>query len=73
APLTSQDVDRIAAALIPRILSRDTPINIAALQVDDLLRYEPGTSLSVVWHLMASRRIPVNLEQQIQSDEPLPW
>lgn len=72
APLTTQEVDDIAAALLPRIQSHRIPLNMAALEVDELLGYDPGTTLGVTWHLMASRRIPVNLEKALKPDEPLP-
>lgn len=71
-PLTPQDVETIHAALLPYIASHNTPLNIAALKVDRLLGHEEGTSLAVAWHLIASRRILVDLEQPLKPDEPLP-
>lgn len=71
-PLTAQDVDAISRALLPRLSIQNTPLNIAALEVDRLLNYEEGTSLAVAWHLIATRRIQIDLEKPMKPDEPLP-
>lgn len=72
SPLTAEDVDRIAAVLVPRVLSRQEALNVCALHVDDLLQLKAGTSLSVAWYLMATRTVPFNLRATVKPDEPLP-
>lgn len=70
-PLTAADVASISAALLPRITNGNTPLNLAALEVDTLLNHEAGTCLPVAWHLIATRQIAVDLEKPLKPDEPL--
>ncbi len=71
APLTQMDIDRIATALSPLILQANTPLANVTTICDDKLGLAPGTSLSVVRHLLASRRWCVDMSQPIRPNEKL--
>lgn len=60
-PLTEDTVARVEALLTPRVLKDNTPLRNLTDESDDRLGLSPGTSLTVIRHLLANRRWQVNM------------
>ncbi|HEX7997919.1 MAG TPA: TnsA endonuclease N-terminal domain-containing protein [Pyrinomonadaceae bacterium] len=70
-PLTNDDVNKIEAEMLPHIMEGRLPLNLITTGCDERLGLEAGTSLTVVFHLIAQRRWQVDLSKKIRSDERL--
>ncbi|MBW4485316.1 MAG: TnsA endonuclease N-terminal domain-containing protein [Tildeniella torsiva UHER 1998/13D] len=71
APLNQADITRINQFLRPKITERKLPLTDITNACDDRLGLEPGTSLSVVRHLIANRYWLINMNQPIQPSQVL--
>ena len=61
-------VSRVLAA---KVLGSDIPLNRHTCECDDLLGLAPGTSLTIVRHLLAVRRWTMDMDQPIHPAKPL--
>jgi hypothetical protein len=57
--------------MLPHIMEGRLPLNLITTGCDERLGLEAGTSLTVVFHLIAQRRWQVDLSKKIRSDERL--
>ncbi|HEY9694168.1 MAG TPA: TnsA endonuclease N-terminal domain-containing protein [Oculatellaceae cyanobacterium] len=71
SPLSKNDIERIARALNLSIFKYHAPLSDITSECDIQLGLNPGTSLSVVRHLIANRQWLVDLNQPIQPSEIL--
>jgi hypothetical protein len=70
-PLTDQTIKRATELLTQVVSDGDAPLNEAALSCDDRLGLEPGSSLAVARHLIASRQWQVDLTQPLHPGKKL--
>lgn len=70
-PLSAEMVCRISDLLTERLLQKDIALSNLALECDDLLGLNSGTSLSVVRHLIASQQWQVDMMKIIDPRERL--
>lgn len=68
APLNEHMVRKIELLLAPRIYLKQTPLRELTDESDRELSLPAGTSLSVVRHLIANRRLEVNMKALIQPE-----
>lgn len=68
APLNESAVRRIEAFLAPHVYAQQAPLRELTNQSDSELSLAPGTSLSVVRHLIATRRFEVDMKIPIQPE-----
>jgi len=71
APITLTTVTEIEKYLAPRLFSQTSPLRILTDESDRAFSLRPGTSLSVVRHLIANRRIEVDMKTPIQPERIL--
>jgi hypothetical protein len=71
APLTQNDINRIATVLTPLALQASASLASIAATCDDQLGLHPGMSLSVVRHLLANRKWRVDMDKPIRPSEKL--
>lgn len=71
APLSFDDIRRIATVLAPRVMDSDVPLARLTDECDDRLGLEPGCSLMAVRHLLANRVWVVDMSKKINVSEPL--
>lgn len=71
APLTTETISRVEAVLAPRVTGSVLPLRDLTAECDDLLGLQPGIALTVVRHLLASRRWEVNMLRRIDPATPL--
>lgn len=69
--ITADQLEAVNEILMP-IIQQGCILNAAALACDRRLGLPAGTSLTVVYHLIASRRWPVDMHQLINPGQPLP-
>lgn len=70
-PLTKSDVFRIAHTLTPLVLEEDLPLWLVAKRCDQILKLEPGTSLFVIRHLIATSCWEVDMYSPINTQNRL--
>lgn len=70
-PLTAEDVERVEAILTPRIAQGGFRLRDLTNECDSMLGFEAGSSLSVVRHLLATRRWEVDMSRRIIPSLPL--
>lgn len=70
-PLSEEMIYRISGLLTEGLLGREVSLSGLALECDDLLGLNSGTSLSVARHLIASRQWQVNMLKIIDPRERL--
>jgi hypothetical protein len=70
-PLTAAGVARIEAILTPRIVEGKLRLRDLTNECDAMLGLEPGSTLSVVRHLIANRRWKVDMNKRIMPPLPL--
>jgi TnsA endonuclease-like protein len=71
APLTDAAIRDVEAALTPRVIAGDLPLRDLTDDCDQQFKLQPGTSLAVVRHLLASGRWQVNMASPIQAPKRL--
>jgi TnsA endonuclease-like protein len=71
SPLTDKVIRRIEAVLTPRVNKQQSPLRDLTDACDDRLGLSPGSSLSVVRHLIASKRWRVDMKRTISTARPL--
>jgi TnsA endonuclease C terminal len=70
-PLTDKVIRRVEAVLTPRVNKEQSPLRDLTDACDDQLGLSPGSSLSVVRHLIANKRWQVDIKQTISMARPL--
>lgn len=70
-PLTKADINYIASDLTRAVLTTDAPLRRITSQCDHRLGLDPGRSLAVVRHLLATRYWPINMERRIRQGQRL--
>ena len=68
-PLTGDLIARVEAVLTPRVIEDNAPLRDLTDACDDRLGLSPGSSLTVVRHLLANRRWQVNMYKPIHALE----
>ncbi len=68
APLSQSTVDEVEAYLAPRWFSEPAPLRSLTDECDRFLSLPSGTSLAVVRHLIANRRLEVEMNKSIQPE-----
>jgi hypothetical protein len=71
APATGETVRKVEAYLAPKLFSNSTPLRILTDECDQILMLEQGTSLAVVRHLLANRRLEIDMKTRIQPEKIL--
>ncbi len=71
APLTAGLISSIADVLTPRVLANDLPLRDLTVICDGQLGLADGTSLTVVRHLLATRRWQVDMRVPIRVPEKM--
>jgi len=71
APLSEATVRQIETLLVPRLHLQQTPLRKLTDESDHDLSLTPGRSLSVVRHLIANRRVEVNMKVLIEPEKVL--
>ena len=71
APINATKVTEIEKYLAPRLLSQTSPLRFLTDESDRAFSLAPGTSLSVVRHLIANRRLEVDMKTPIQPERIL--
>lgn len=70
--ITRDQIRNIEAFLLAALKKECTPLRDITNRCDEKFKLEPGSALSVVRHLIAVRRLPVNMTAAlIQPEEPL--
>jgi hypothetical protein len=72
APTTEETVRKVEAYLAPKLFSNLTPLRILTDGCDQTLMLPIGTSLAVVRHLLADRRLEIDMNIRIQPEKILP-
>lgn len=70
-PLIKADINKIASDLTRAVLTTDAPLRRITSQCDYRLGLDPGRSLAVVRHLLATRYWTVNMERRIRQGQRL--
>lgn len=70
-PLTEDEIAKIALVLTQLLLNEALPLRNITQKCDKLLRLEPGTSLIVVRHILATRYWEVDMNVRIRTDQHL--
>jgi hypothetical protein len=68
APLSAVTVKDIECYLAPRLFSQQFPLRFLTDESDLAFSVKPGTSLSVVRHLIANRRLEIDMKTLIQPE-----
>lgn len=71
APLTAVDVAHVEAILTPRVAHGGFRLRDLTNECDARLGFDPGSSLSVVRHLLANHRWEVDMSKRIMPPSPL--
>ena len=69
--LSEEEFRQVAGVLTDRVAGQDRSLRNIALECDNLLGLEPGTSLSVARHLLANRRWRVDMTKPLNPRERL--
>jgi hypothetical protein len=72
APLSQSTVDDVEAYLAPRWFFEAAPLRTLADECDQFLSLPSGTSLSIVRHLIANRRVEADMNKSIQPETIVP-
>jgi hypothetical protein len=72
APISAATVADIEGYLAPRLFSQTSPLRFLTDESDRALSLAPGSSLSVVRHLIANRRFEVDMKTLIRPETILP-
>jgi hypothetical protein len=70
-PLSQADIVRIESFLRPQVIQGKCPLTKLTNDCDDKLGLDPGSSLSVVRHLIANKCWQVNMQQPIKPGQVL--
>jgi hypothetical protein len=70
-PLSADMIKRITVVLTQRVLERQKPLRDITNECDDLLSLEPGSSLLVVRHLIATRVWQIDMTKLVNPPEML--
>jgi hypothetical protein len=68
APVSAPTVKNIEAYLAPHLFSQLSPLRLLTDESDRAFLLAPGTSLSVIRHLIANRRLEVDMKTPIQPE-----
>lgn len=68
APVNAATVTKIEGYLAPRLFSQISPLRFLTDESDRAFSLTPGTTLSVVRHLIANRRLEVDMKTPIQPE-----
>lgn len=71
APITNATVREVEAYLAPRLWSHTTPLRNLTDECDGTLSLKSGTSLAIVRHLLANRRLEIDMSKGIQPESIL--
>lgn len=71
APATEETVQKVEAYLAPKLFSNTTPLRMLTEECDRTLTLPVGTSLAVVRHLLANRRLEIDMNIRIQPEKVL--
>lgn len=71
--ITPEEVDDIAHWLNERNPEQATPLRTLSRECDRHLGFTAGTSLKVVYHLIATRRWQIDMNCLIEPGQPLIW
>jgi hypothetical protein len=71
APITEETVREIEAYLALKLFSNSTPLRVLTEECDQKLMLQVGTSLAVVRHLLANRRLEIDMNTRIQPEKVL--
>jgi TnsA endonuclease N terminal/TnsA endonuclease C terminal len=71
APLTAEDAIRVEALLTPQVAQGGSRLRDLTNECDARLGLDPGSSLSIVRHLLANRRWEVDMCTRIMPPQPL--
>ncbi len=71
SPTTDELIRRVETRLTPQVNEQRSPLRDLTDACDDQLGLSPGTSLSIVRHLIANRRWQVDMMQAIDTSQPL--
>jgi hypothetical protein len=69
--LSADTINRVQSVLTQSITTSSSPLTNLSFQCDDRLGLDPGTSLMIVRHLLASKKWEVDMTHQIQPEERL--
>lgn len=69
--LSEEEIRQVAIVLTERVVNQDKALRNIALECDDRLGLEPGTSLSIARHLLANRRWLVDMLKPLNPRERL--
>lgn len=70
-PLTKADIGNIASVLTKLVLATEAPLRRITRECDQRLELEPGRSLAVVRHLLATRYWGIDAHKRIRQGEKL--
>lgn len=70
-PLTTQELHRLARVLTQKVVEGRLSLRQAAAACDQQLGFEPGTGLTVAYHLLAQRQWRVDLHAAIEPGKKL--
>jgi len=70
-PLTEKEICSIASVLTPQVAEGNISLRRAASDCDRQLGFEPGTSLTVAYHLLALRRWRIDMNTPIEPGRKL--
>ena len=70
-PLTTALVADIEDVVVPRLQTEDIPLVKVTTSCDDRLGLKQGSSIAAVYHLIATRRLPVDMGVPIDADRRL--
>lgn len=71
APITEATVREVETYLAPKLVSQKTPLRCLTDECDRALALKSGTSLAVVRHLIANRRLETDMNKGIQPERIL--
>ncbi len=71
APLSQPKVDQVHAYLVKAFAGKPRPIFQVASRCDAHFKLETGNSLAICYHLIANRRLPVNMMLSLDPSAPL--
>jgi hypothetical protein len=70
-PLTAQEIHRLASVLTQKVVEGGLSLRQSAAACDQQLGFEPGTSLTVAYHLLAQRQWRVDMNTVIEPGKKL--
>lgn len=71
APLSATELQSLAAVLAPELEKQQASIRCVTQWADERLGHKPGVSLRAVRHLIANRKLPVDMFVKIDPSKPL--